>query len=131
MGGLTYLCVDPVLKRTIMPQRAASTVQSLESGGDLKGELKPFVNAALKTAAAILICVAIFSAPSTLAASTNAPAMQATGRTIAPPDLDHAINRQTIHESNTSGACRASKPSSRRAGNGIIAKFFQKIKRDP
>lgn len=49
MCGLTYLCVDPILK-TLYALRCFYG-ESLESGEDLKAELKPFINPAQEGAA--------------------------------------------------------------------------------
>jgi hypothetical protein len=124
MFGLTYLCVDPILK-TIYALRCFYG-DSLESGEDLKAELKPFINASVKTAAAIFIFFAIFSATSASAESTNALAAPVISQSISPPDLDHAIN-QTIHERKYVWRMPRTQVVAQDAGQGIIAKFFHKV----
>ena len=58
MCGLTYLCVDPILK-TVFALRCFYG-ESLQSGEDLKAELKTFLNTAVKTSGAILFCLRFY-----------------------------------------------------------------------
>ena len=95
MFGLTYLCVDPILK-TIYVLRCFYG-ESLQSGEDLKAELKPFTGSVHNIAAAILVLLAICSATPTNAENAAAPAAPPVNQKISPPDLDRAIS-QTIHE---------------------------------
>jgi len=112
MCGLTYLCTDPILKAIYVARSFYG--ESVQSGEDLKAELKPFADRALKTAAVVVVLLAVFSTPPLRADSTNAiPA----GQNISPPALDRVIN-QTIHES------KYVEPD---ADQGVIAKFFDKI----
>lgn len=123
MLSLTYLCVDPILK-TIYALRCFYG-ESLQSGEDLKAELKPFVPATLK-AAAIAVLVIIFSASPLLGESTNAPAGAAVKQTIPPSDLDQVIN-QTIHESKYVWRMPREQVIEPDAKEGVIARFIQKV----
>ena len=123
MFGLTYLCVDPIVK-TIFALRCFYG-ESLESGEDLKAELKPFINSAVKTATAIFILLAAFSATPASAESTNTAAAPVIGRNIPPPDLDRAIN-QTIHERKYVWRMPREQVVQPDADQGIIARFFNK-----
>jgi hypothetical protein len=123
MFGLTYLCVDPIVK-TIFALRCFYG-ESLQSGEDLKAELKPFINSAVKTAAAIFILLAAFSAAPALAGSTNTATTPVIGRNISPPDLDRAIN-QTIHERKYVWRMPREQVVQPDADQGIIARFFNK-----
>src|SRR5262249_43658251 len=96
MLGLAYLCVDPILK-TIYALRCFYG-ESLQSGEDLKAELKPFMTGSLKTAVVIGIFCTIAVANRAPAESTNWPSTTAVKQTIPAPDFDQVIN-QTIHES--------------------------------
>lgn len=123
MFGLTYLCVDPILK-------AFYTLRcfyggSLQSGEDLKAELKPFISRALKTAVALFVLFAALSATSLHADTTNTISAN---QKISPTVLDQAIN-QTIHESKYVWRMpRETKVDpDTEANQGIIAKFFDKI----
>lgn len=124
MAGLTYLSVDPILK-TIYSLRCFYG-ESLESGEDLKAELKPFVPAALKTAVAILIFNAIFFVQPGFAGSTNAPVNAALKQTIPSPDLDHAIN-QTIHENKYVWRMPREQVIAPDSKDGVLAQFFEKV----
>lgn len=124
MCGLTYLCVDPILK-TIYALRCFYG-ESLDSGEDLKAELMPFIHAAVKTAAAAVILSAVLVPARISAQTTNAPGISIS-RSIEPPDLDRAIG-ETIHQRKYIWRMPREKivePSD--AHEGVIAKFFDKI----
>jgi len=121
--GLTYLCVDPFLK-TIYALRCFYG-ESLETGEDLKANLKPFVKSAVKTAAMVCLALAVLSATRAAAESTNLPAAVAVTRGIAPPDLDRAIN-QTIHESKYVWRMPREQVVEQVADQGILAKFLDR-----
>jgi hypothetical protein len=123
MCGLTYLCVDPILK-AIYTLRCFYG-ESLESGEDLKAELKPFIHSLPKTAAAILILLLIFSATDVSAQTTHTPAPTAS-QSIEPPALDRAIG-QTIHERKYVWRMPREKIVEPDADQGVIAKFFTKV----
>src|SRR5213078_3295729 len=90
MVGLTYLCVDPILK-AIYTLRCFYG-ESLRSGDDLKAGLKQFTPATAAAFAALFL----FAAP--LHAAENAKPAPTPQRTaVKPSDLDHAINK-TIQE---------------------------------
>ena len=124
MAGLTYLCVDPIFK-TIYTLRCFYG-ESLLSGEDLKAELKPFVDSALKTAATLSILVAIFSASPAWAESTNAPASSSIIQTVSPAELDHAIN-QTIHERKYVWRMPREQVIAPDSHQGVFAGFFEKM----
>jgi hypothetical protein len=126
MCALTYLCVDPVIK-TIYELRCFYG-GSLQSGEDLKAELKPFVNSTLKTAAVIGVWLAVFSASPVLAESTNAPAGATVGvsQTISPPGLGQAIN-QTIHERKYMWRMPREQAVQEDSKAGIFAKFWDQV----
>ncbi|MDE3099198.1 MAG: DUF4129 domain-containing protein [Verrucomicrobiota bacterium] len=123
MFGLTYLCVDPILK-TFYALRCFYG-ESLQSGGDLKADLKQLLRSTQKIAAVFFIFSAIFlSAPVTAAAvpssgSQNVPQ-------ISPQELDRAIN-QTIHERKYTWRMPREKIAETAASEGIIEKFFDNI----
>jgi hypothetical protein len=124
MAGLTYLCVDPILKSIYVLRCFYG--ESLESGEDLKAELKPFVNAAAKIAAAIAVFFMIWSAGPARAQSTNAAGRPAVSQAISPPDLDKAIN-QTIHERKFVWRMPREQALQQDAQKGIFARFFDKV----
>ena len=120
--GLTYLCVDPILK-TIYALRCFYG-ESLESGEDLKAELASFSRSAANVAVGILILSAVLIPSTVSAASTNAPGVSITS-SIESPDLDHAIN-QTIHESKYLWRMPREKIVEPEENEGVIARFFHK-----
>ena len=123
MCGLTYVCVDPILK-TVYALRCFYG-ESLESGEDLKAELAPFMRSAVKIAAmGLILSTTVLFPPPVLAASTNGPALIT--RNIKSPDLDHAIN-QTIHESKYVWRMPREKIVEPDADQGVIAKFFNRV----
>ena len=124
MFGLTYLCVDPVLK-TIYVLRCFYG-ESLQSGEDLKAELKPFVASIQSAAAAILVFMAICSAAPANAENTTTPAAPPVNQKISPPDLDRAIN-QTIHERKYVWRMPREKIVEPDSDEGIVAKFFDQL----
>src|SRR5437879_6296966 len=80
--GLTYLCVDPILK-TVYALRCFYG-ESLQSGEDLKAELKQFTLQAWQVGAVLLFAFTVAAGVSP-AATLESPA------TISPPALDRAI----------------------------------------
>ena len=95
MFGLTYLCVDPILK-TFYTLRCFYG-ESLESGEDLKAELKQFASAASRVVAVLLIFSATLFSGAVSAAGTVPGGNPPTASQVSSQDLDRAIN-QTIHE---------------------------------
>jgi hypothetical protein len=125
MFGLTYLCVDPILK-TIYALRCFYG-ESLKSGEDLKAELKPFAVAPKPLAATLLILISLAAASPAKAAATNpiasAVAPVISKQIVSPPDLDHAIN-QTIHERKFTWRMPREKTVAPDSDEGIVARFF-------
>jgi hypothetical protein len=120
--GLTYLCVDPLLK-TVYTLRCFYG-ESLESGEDLKAELKPFVIAAQKIAVAILILSSVFfSLP---ARAADAPTDPKTATGVSPPVLDKTIN-ETIHERKYTWRMPREKVPDAEANKGFIVRFFDNV----
>ncbi len=123
MFSLTYLSVDPILK-TIYALRCFYG-ESLQSGDDLKAELKPFGLASPKLAATLLILLAILSVSGANAESLIPTATPLAKQTIAPPELDRAIN-QTIHEQKYTWRMPREKMVEADANEGVLAKFLEK-----
>ena len=124
MFGLTYLCVDPILK--IFYALRCFYGESLESGEDLKAELKPFVSSAQKIANIILIFLAIFSSMPVKAAVAQPPVNPQHASQISTPDLDRAIN-ETIHESKYTWRMPREKVEGVDADNGLVARFLDEV----
>jgi hypothetical protein len=123
MAALTYLCVDPILK-TIYVLRCFYG-ESLQSGEDLKAELKPFAVSAQKFAAGIVIVFTLICCAPSIAADTTLPSLPAKSQ-IAPSDLDQAIN-QTIHESKYTWRMPRQQIIEDDANEGVFAKFIDQL----
>ena len=120
MFGLTYLCVDPILK-TLYTLRCFYG-ESLESGEDLKAELHLF--SAPKAIATVLIFAAIFvSTPATAADTTPKPQPPAQ---VSSSTLNQAID-QTIHERKYTWRMPREKIQDTDTQEGAIGKFFDKV----
>jgi hypothetical protein len=124
MFGLTYLCVDPIVK-TIYVLRCFYG-ESLQSGEDLKAELKSFSFSPQKIAAAILISLTLLLAMPAKSENATAPAVSPATQKISPPDLDKAIN-QTIHQRKYTWRMPREKIAEADSQEGIFAKFFDQI----
>jgi hypothetical protein len=124
MSGLTYLSVDPILK-TIYALRCFYG-EALQTGEDLKAELRAFASTSQGLAAMLVILAALnFSSP---AKGENAPASttQPAHQTISPNALDHAIAK-TIHQSKYTWRMPRDKVVESDADEGVLARFFDKI----
>jgi hypothetical protein len=126
MVGLTYLCVDPMLK-TIYVLRCFYG-ESLKSGEDLKAELKPFAITPQKPALMLLILfllMFLFASPAK-AENATAPETPPANQKISPSDLDHVIN-QTIRERKYVWRMPRGKNIESDSDEGVFGKFFDKI----
>jgi len=122
-AGLTYLCVDPIVKAVYVLRCFYG--ESLQSGEDLKTDLKPFVSRTLKTAAAVFILLVMaFTAP-VQAESTNPTPPLVAGQKISPPDLDQTIS-QTIHERKYLWRMPREQVVGPDASQGVITRFINK-----
>ncbi len=124
MFGLTYLCIDPILK-TVYVLRCFYG-ESLQSGEDLKAELKPLVGFAQHLAVIILIFSAVFWSMSARAADARPPANPRIAPQMSPPDLDRAIN-ETIHENKYTWRMPREKVEEADAGRGPVARFLDRV----
>jgi hypothetical protein len=120
MFGLTYLCVDPILK-TFYALRCFYGA-SLQSGEDLKAELKQFVISPRALAVMLIFSACFFSMPAMAGPGTNPK----TPPQVSTPDLDHAIN-QTIHERKYTWRMPREKIQETDENQSVIAGFLEKI----
>lgn len=147
MAGLTYLCVDPILKAAYSLRCFYG--ESVQSGEDLKAELRQLVPAG---AAQVAMCALLVlagpasgAAPLTASAtagSANAPAAalrlpapdtpprgptdRPTGL-LSAPELDRKI-REVVHQPKYTWRMpreRAAEPEARRSG--LIGRFFERM----
>ena len=132
MCGLTYLCMDPILK-TLYALRCFYG-ESLESGEDLKSELKPFTVPTRQAVALLVILLALaFGWPEKLpgaepATSDVVPSVApASARPGMPPtDLDQVIN-QTIHERKYTWRMPRDKVLEPDSDGNIFTRFFDRL----
>ncbi|HWY30947.1 MAG TPA: DUF4129 domain-containing protein [Candidatus Acidoferrum sp.] len=124
MFGLTYLCADPLLK-TIYALRCFYG-ESLQSGADLKAELKPFIQSVIKVAIAILLFSLIHFTTPASAQPSGTPAVTEVKPGVAPPDLDRVINR-TIHEDKYLWRMPRETLAEPDKDQGVIASFIEKV----
>jgi len=131
MCALTYLCLDPLLK-TIYALRCFYG-QSLQSGEDLKAELKPFAISTASAASLVRLLLLVLALQAGLSAravgaeaspATTPPATVKSG--IPPPDLDKAIN-QTIHERKYTWRMPRDKAVQPESGGNIVTRFFDHL----
>jgi hypothetical protein len=123
MFGLTYLCADPLM-RAIYVLRCFYG-ESLQSGADLKAELKPFLPSAVKLPALLLI---LFACGCGVPAAAETAAPPASAKASPGPQtagLERALD-QTIHENKYLWRMPRDSVSEPDAEEGIVAKFFDK-----
>ncbi|HTR42985.1 MAG TPA: DUF4129 domain-containing protein [Pseudomonadales bacterium] len=120
MFGLTYLCVDPILKAFYALRCFYG--ESLESGEDLKAELKQFVVLPKAIAVILVLLICLFSVP----AVADSVANQKIPAQVSSADLDHAIN-QTIHERKYTWRMPREKIQTADENESAVARFFDKI----
>jgi hypothetical protein len=128
--GLTYLCVDPILK--VIYALRCFHGESLQSGEDLKAGLKHVALSAQQMAAGLAILLAMAGAASSPAAGTNPPpavpaaSPQMAPPAVSPPELDRAIN-EVIHERKYTWRMPREKIVEPEAQPGIIARFLERV----
>ncbi|MGA3283776.1 MAG: DUF4129 domain-containing protein [Verrucomicrobiota bacterium] len=126
MAGLTYLCVDPILKAVYVLRCFYG--ESLESGEDLRAELNSVASQPM--AAIVVLLLGLLCASLVRAADTPVPAAPPVTAPVSPPvlpvDLDQAINR-TIHEVKYTWRTPREKIVEPDTQEGMIARFFDKV----
>lgn len=131
MFALTFLCVDPILKAVYVLRCFYG--ESLQSGDDLKAELRQFTPATPSLAATFVLLLALAAATPVRAADENSGSRvpgSATRisqpATAAPADLDHAIDK-TIHERKYTWRMPRAQKAESDSGESVITKFFRYI----
>jgi hypothetical protein len=123
--GLTYLCVDPIAKAVYLLRCFYG--ESLETGEDLRAELRLFGAPARATALGALLVIAL--ATGGLRAAEGPPAgtppQPAQPASISPPALDKAID-EVIHKSKYTWRMPREKVVEKDAGENAVTRFFQK-----
>lgn len=130
LAGITYLCVDPIVK-SLFTLRCFYG-ESLKSGEDLKAELKSFARPAKAAATALLLFGAIGTvADSRAADDTTAPPPSASadagGSKISAPQLDKTIDG-VIHESKYAWRLpRGKMTDDDTNAEGPLGRFFDRV----
>lgn len=122
--GLTYLCVDPILKATYVLRVFHG--ESLRSGEDLRARLKPFQSLTGRLAAGLVFCLAVVGA-NPASAQSAAPAPPP-AQSIPPPELDRAID-EVIHQHKYTWRMPRERAveTAAESDSGVFARFFQNI----
>ena len=128
MFGLTYLCVDPIAKAVYVLRCFYG--ESLDSGEDLKVELKQFVLQAGPTAAVLVLALSLSSATLLNAADAATPtvpttAQQTSPASISPRALDRAIEDIIQQRKYTWRMPRDRGAKQDDAQRGVIARFLE------
>jgi hypothetical protein len=122
--GLTYLCVDPILK-TVYVLRCFYG-ESLQSGEDLKADLRQFGSAPRRLAGLLVVsiglicCTALYAAQ---AAPATGPAIRAE---VSPAQLDREID-QVIRQ--TKYTWRLPRKAIAEGEKGIVTRFIERVVR--
>jgi hypothetical protein len=123
MFGVTYLCVDPILK-TVYVLRCFHG-ESIQSGADLRAELQRYAAPALRLAACLLLGVALAGAFAARAAGpAPAPAPE-----VSPAELDRAIGEVIQQRKYTWRMPREKIAPEESREEGMIAKFVRQVGR--
>jgi hypothetical protein len=122
--GLTYLCVDPILK-TIYVLRCFYG-ESLQSGEDLKADLRQFDTTPRRLASLLVLSIGLAFCSSLHAAQKTPAVGPAVSAGISPAQLDHQIDEVIGHTKYTWRLPRKPVPG---AQKGVIARFFETIAR--
>jgi hypothetical protein len=126
--GLTYLCVDPISKTVFLLRCFYG--ESVQSGEDLKAELKAFrLRAAAKTAGVLLFLALLWCGPANAADVSSGPISQpaAPAPGISGPKLDQAIE-DVIHQPKyTWRMPREQTAPDKPASKGLVARFFDNV----
>jgi hypothetical protein len=128
MFGLTYLCVDPISKAVYLLRCFYG--ESLQSGEDLKAELKAFrLRAVAKTAGVLLFLALIWSGPANAADVSPTPISQpaAPAPGISGPKLDQAIDEVIRQPKYTWRMPREKTAPDKAAPKSLVARFFDNV----
>jgi hypothetical protein len=123
MAGLAYLCVDPILK-TLYVLRCFYG-DSVQSGADLRAELKRFTAPVARLAACLFVLIILTGAVANQT-PTTAPTQPTS---VAPKELDHAIGEVIQHRKYAWRLPREKVAPAESDRKGILAEFFDRVGR--
>jgi len=124
MFTLTWLCVDPIIKAVYVLRCFYG--DSVQSGADLRAELRQFAQDATRIAACLLaFLVLTHAAPTRAAEEPQTPIT--TRKTISPDELNRAIDETIQHRKYTWRMPRERVAEAEAAEKGILAGFFESV----
>jgi hypothetical protein len=124
MFGLTYLCVDPILKAAYALRCFYG--QSVRTGQDLKAELRSFTEASGRTALCVLIGLVLGTSAVSNAAETASPDVPDQRGEVSLQQLERSI-QQVINQTKytwRSPRDRLKEPEE----EGFLGRFFNRVK---
>jgi hypothetical protein len=126
MCGLTYLCVDPILKAVYVLRCFYG--ESMQTGDDLKADLKQYAAPAQRVAACVLVALTLATA-TPIHAADSAPATEPSPAPpgVSPADLDRSINQVIQERKYTWRLPREKAVEPEDAERGVIARFFERV----
>jgi hypothetical protein len=122
--GLTYLCVDPILK-TVYVLRCFYG-ESLQSGEDLKADLRQFGAAPRRIAGMLVLSIGLVFCGSLHAAQTTPVTGPRISGEVSPAQLDREID-EVIRQ--TKYTWRLPRKAVADAEKGIVTRFFERVLR--
>jgi hypothetical protein len=124
MFGLTYLCLDPLIKACYVLRCFYGT--SLRSGEDLKAELRRIASVTRTVLICLALCLGAESVPARELSPPSERAPQADVRTsVSPPELDRAIG-EVIRQTKYTWRMPREKEVEK-IEDGVIARFLTQI----
>ena len=125
MLGLTYLCLDPLIKACYVLRCFYGT--SLRSGEDLKAELRLIAGVTRTVIMCLALCLGAESVRATESSPPSERAPQEDMRTsVSPPELDRAIGEVIRQTKYTWRMPREKKVE--KIEDGVIARFLAQIR---
>ena len=122
--GLTYLCVDPILK-TVYALRCFYG-ESLQSGEDLKADLKRFTVTPQHLAAALVISISLSCGFAAGAAQSTSVTGPQSGAQVSAVELNRRID-EVIHQSKYTWRMPRVEVVEEDSEKGVITRFVERI----
>ncbi len=122
--GLTYLCVDPIVK-TVYALRCFYG-EALQSGEDLKADLKQFAFSSQHLAAVLVISILLSGGLAATAAQSTPAAPASSGSQVSAGELDRRID-EVIHERKYTWRMPRENAGDEDSEKGIITRFLESM----
>jgi uncharacterized membrane protein len=130
MFGLTYLCLDPILKAVYVLRCFYG--ESVESGEDLKAEFRQVAGVKAQVAVCITMTLGVLAGQHGMAAEQSGDASEARfpeaplSTTVSPPALDHTIQEVIQERKYTWRMPREKVRPEETSNQGVIGRFLQR-----